>query len=139
MPHIVPSEVVSAIDQLFPDAVREGQGQVPNRYNISHAPRFAALLELVERIPSELHVIESSEYAALMANIAAIRAALAIWPTQGGSFLPEPLPGSKLSPAARIRAVLANCPDECPSATTTELAFILDSASLSANEGETVG
>lgn len=128
MPHIVPSQVVSAIDQMFPDAAREGREQrVPTRYSNSHALQLAALIQMVDHTPTELYVIESSDYVSLITSVAAIRLALQTWPTQGGSFLLEPLPGSKLSPVAKIRTVMTKCPDEYPRADTAELAFITDS------------
>ncbi len=129
MPRVVPSQVVEAIDKLFPWAKSQNEG---NRVVLQQrdAIRLAALFDLVEQIPAELLIMDSRKYAELVASIAAIRTSIAIWQNLGVSadnyriFDIEGL--RRFSPVALIRQALVDCPDEFPVSGTSELNFIPD-------------
>lgn len=119
MPRVVPSQVVSFIDQTFEnDAV-----------NVSHstAGMFSALVRLVEQIPQELFTLGSSDYDDLVCGVEAIRNAVVFWQQKGVGFIGPPTVLNRKA-LSLIRSALIKCPDESPSPSAANLAFIADAA-----------
>lgn len=128
MAQVVPSQVVNLIDQMFPFAASQAIGD-SGRFNMGmqSAGRLAALLDVLEKIPEELIVLDGSRYTDLVCSKAAIRTAIGMWEARGDVWPLTRVPGlDDLHPVTLIRRALASCPDEYPSATTTELGFIAD-------------
>jgi hypothetical protein len=126
MPRIVPSQVVALIDQMFPGAASEVGGQGRGSINNAQAACLEALIDLVEQIPGELIILDGAQYGALAVSMAFVRSATEIFRARGGAaFALDNPPGFEdLSAVALIRRVLSRCPDEYPSAGTSELSFI---------------
>src|SRR5207302_8326160 len=88
----------------------------------------SALVDLAERIPDELLVLDPDKYTALLATLAVLRTSVGAW--QAGvrhhavSSI-SAVPGVHVVTA--LRHACAACPDEAPSSQTTGLAFITDS------------
>ena len=72
MPRVVPSDVVKAADAMFSNMVQNPR--VFPQVEAPVVPNLAALAQLVEAVPEELLVLEPSNYAALVANVAYLRA-----------------------------------------------------------------
>jgi hypothetical protein len=128
MPRVVPSQVVELIDKLFPEAARQTEGNV-FALDISHSPRLAAIMHLVEKIPDQLITVSGAPYSELVSSIAAIRTHIEIWQSQGRTMRLLRVDGLRdLNPVTLIRQALAACPDEFPAPGTSELTFIPDGA-----------
>ncbi len=126
MPRIVPSQVVGLIDQMLPGA-KDQPDSIDKRFSIArdHAFSVAAIIDLVEQIPSELLVLPSHSYAALVSSVASLRTVLKIWNLRDYGI--ERIPGfGNRNPVTLIRNALAECPDEFPSADFARLTFIED-------------
>ena len=126
MPKIVPSQIVELIDQMFP-ATKDQPDSKEKRFSISrdHAFSVAAIIDLVEQIPSELLVLPSHSYAALVSSVASLRTALKTWNLRDYGI--ERIPGfGNRNPVTLIRHALAECPDEFPSVGSAKLIFIQD-------------
>jgi len=133
MPRIVPSQVVIVIDSLFPGAANETEN-TPLRLTWDHSTPLLAVIELTDRIPEELLVLEPTKYAEYLASVAAIRWITGRWQTTERTSLSYsrellPIPGLRRhSPIALIRQALALCPDEFPATGTSQLSFVTDPA-----------
>lgn len=132
MPRVVPSQVVSLIDQLFPQ-YRAGGTDRNQWFNqmLDRCYGLQALLDLTDQIPSSLLVLNSYDYSVLVSSIAAIRNVLKNPKSHGHGFsieLPPIAEFGNLNPIALIRDLLNKCPDEFPPPGTTELSFIGDQA-----------
>ena len=104
MPRVVPSQVVSLIDQLFPVATREKVWNL----NPDHQNHVAAIIDIVDQIPPELLTLKADDYAGFLASMAAIRHTVLRW----GRAHPEQLkktPGFGINPVTLIRQALATC------------------------------
>lgn len=131
MPRIVPSQVVEVIDSLFPNATNEVEGQAPES-NWDQATRLLSVVELADKIPDQLLVMPSQQYAEYAASLVTIKWFCRRWqgtervsPTYSRPF--RTITGLRQhSPIALIRQALAACPDEFPAVSTTELNFIGD-------------
>jgi hypothetical protein len=125
VPRVVPSDVVKLADQMFPEMATN-----PATFqNISpvELPSLAALARLAESVPSDLVVLELGKYAGLLASIAYLRATPDVF--SSGKIAPATalrIRGFDANPIALIRAAMAACPDEAPSANTTGLAYVTD-------------
>ena len=125
MPRVVPSDVVHAIDRMFPEMATN-----PSAFSgllAEKIPALGVLVELVEVIPLDLLRLEPALYAALIANVAYLRSMAEQYRGRPGT------PGLRLTgfnenPIAIVRAALAICPDEAPSPTTTALSVVTDAA-----------
>lgn len=125
MPRVVPSQVVELIDSMFPWAAHERQEYLPQTLGIRDAAKLAALVSIVEEVPSNLITLDAAHYTNLVCSVAAIKNALNLWPHQGGSYVFDRVPGlSDLNPVTLIRQALSLCPDEYPSPATAELTFV---------------
>ncbi len=121
MTRIVPSQVVLAIDEMFPN-LSAGNATGFN-FTVGSAGALRCVLGLVGQIPQELLSVSAREYADLALQMGRIELQLQIWINQGGSAA-DHLSGK--NPVYVIREVLKQCPDEYPPASTAELAFIGD-------------
>jgi hypothetical protein len=128
MPRVVPSQVVQAIDLLFPWAKSQRDAEDDRKsIHIGAANNAAAVLELVENIPNELLVLEPSAYARFLAATSALRNQLINWNSRGGISRLERISGlGELHPITIIRNAVALCPDEAPYIGTNELDYISD-------------
>ena len=121
MPRVVPSQVVSLIDQFFPDAVHRQNFNV----TMSDALSLSAVLRLAYEIPSELLNISGDNYTDYVSGLAAIDYTLKRWQNlQSGMGFLQPFKTG--NPVFLIRHTLALCPDSVPSPTTAEVTFIAD-------------
>src|SRR5712691_7265196 len=122
MPRVVPSRVVAFIDRTWPG------GLLPNHVmDFANLTDVSGLVDLVERIPDELLVLDPDQYTALLATLAVLRTAVGAW--QAGVrhhtvASISAVPGFHVVTA--LRNVIAQCKDEAPSSQTTGLAFITD-------------
>jgi|WetSurMetagenome_2_1015567.scaffolds.fasta_scaffold50508_2 hypothetical protein len=129
MSRILPSQVVTIIDKFFPDN-RKDESEELQYWQIESAfsGHLAAILNMVDRIPSELITLEGENYAKYIIAVSVIRNKIEIWKSQPGE---HPLKGfgkfNRLSPITLLRQALELCPDEFPAASTSELVFIGDS------------
>jgi len=131
MPRVVPSQVVDVIDSLFPASKNEVEGRT-KELTWDDAPRLSTIVELAGKIPENLLVLPSQQYAEYVASLTTIQWFIGRWqttervsPAYSRTLLTiSGLP--RLSPVTLIRRALAGCPDEFPSSTTTKLAFLGD-------------
>jgi hypothetical protein len=120
MPRVVPSQVVSLIDQRFP--VTQTIPDFPI-YSAS-AGVLSAIVRLTNEIPVELLTVGAEDYSDLVRALEGLTSAVDRWLQRGGDDPPARIKSK--SPVAIIRAALAKCPDQSPSPATAALAFISD-------------
>jgi len=129
MPRILPSQAVKSIERLFPESVKPQARNIEVSGMPNMTFKFQAVLDLVDQIPPELITLTDEDYAIFSASISALRWGLN-HPTQGSRGLVILLfPISEYgntNPIALIFDMLGKCPDEFPSANTSELKFIGD-------------
>ena len=119
MPRVVPSDVVRAIDRMFPEMVQNVGSE--------DLPSLAALVQLVESVPEELKVLEPRQYAELIASLSCLRAMAGVFQASRAPYaVPLLLRGFDQNPIALIRTAMEACPDEAPARETTALSFIGD-------------
>jgi hypothetical protein len=83
---------------------------------------LAGLAQLVEAVPDELLVLDPTDYAALVADVAYLRALGEAFQARAVIYLN--LTGHDRNPVALIREAMARCPDQAPTQETTTLTFI---------------
>jgi hypothetical protein len=122
MPRVVPSQVVSLINQSFP-----GTQTMPDFpiYSAS-AGVLSAIVHLTNEIPSELLTVEAEDYSDLVCALEGLTSVVNRWLQRGGNDPPARIKAK--SPVSIIREVLTKCPDESPSPETAALSFISDAA-----------
>jgi hypothetical protein len=130
MPRVVPSQVVSLIDQLFPQ-YRAGATERNLWFNqlLDRCYGLQSILDLTDQIPSSLLVLNNHDYSVLVSSIAAIRMAIEHPKSHGHGFnieLPPIGEFGNLNPIALVRDLLNKCPDAFPEPGTSELSFISD-------------
>jgi hypothetical protein len=130
MPRVVPSQVVSLVDQLFPQ-YRAGATERNLWFNqlLDHCYGLQALLDLADQIPPSLLVLNNHDYSVLVSSISAIRMAIEHPKSHGHGFnieLPPIGEFGNLNPIALVRDLLSKCPDAFPEPGTSELSFISD-------------
>lgn len=126
MARIVPSQVVNVIDQMLPQA-KDQPDSKEKRFSISRdrETSVAAIIDLIEQIPSELFVLPNDQYLELISSVAALKSTLKTWKLRDYGL--EKIPGlGNRNPISLIRNALASCPDEFPPTGSTELSFIAD-------------
>jgi hypothetical protein len=128
MPRTLPSQVAKTIEQFFPGWVNPA-----GRHTlVSGMPdmtfQFQAVLDLVEQIPPELITLKDEEYAIFSVSVSALRWNLKHPQEHGRGFVIvlHPIQKFGANPIALIFDMLGKCPDEFPSANTSELKFIKD-------------
>jgi hypothetical protein len=130
VPRVVPSDVVRAIDRMFPwAAAPTAPGQSSPSVGSAHLPAVAAIVALAGQVSDEFLILPPDEYSELVSGLAAMRAAIEAW--QSGidpyrTFLGEIAGYGNLHPLTLVRQNLALCPDEATSPGTAELAYIAD-------------
>jgi len=121
MPRVVPSQIIGFIDQVFPQAKDNKKFYLERNYAIS----CAAIIDLIEQLPSELLVLSSKQYIKFVSAVAAIKIGLENWKLR--DYPLKNVPGlSDRNPVSILRNVLLTCPDEFPSKDTAEMRFIED-------------
>jgi hypothetical protein len=129
---VVPSQVFAFIKAIFPDETLDG-----NTVGRGNAGELAGLVDLVDKIPEELLTMSAEDYALLISSKGHIRERLASWSHDRSSRNSLDFIRGQ-SPIRLIRAALAQCPDEAPSVSTSELKFITDT-DLRANLRNDIG
>ena len=126
MPRVVPSDVVVLIDRMFRWASQPVRpGQSPPQLGAQHTSAVAAVMDAVEHVPDALLALSGASYTSLIAGLAACRAAVRAWGAGDRVTYLSAVPGFGDQHAVQlIRQALADCPDQFPSPTTTELTFI---------------
>lgn len=124
MPRTVPSQAVDFIANI-----RIHQANDIVRINCGRAPLSAAL-KLIRQIPDELLTMDRVSYASLIEAVAQIEEIIATWAAnKAANQSPESFSfGVPQNPLEIIRRALAQCPDESPAPSTSELSFISDGA-----------
>lgn len=115
MPRVVPSQVVEAIDVVFPTAAR---GEDLGGIGFIYGGKLLGLVRLVEEVPAELLTVSGSDYSTLISMKELIKFRVQMWISRGGS---DNLTGSAVS---ELRRIMKLCPDEAPSPTTASLSFV---------------
>lgn len=123
MPRVVPSQVVELIDQIFPNVKENPSSNFS--INREHANIAAAIIELIDHIPSELFVLPTEQYIAIVSAVASLKSTIEVWKLREYGL--DKTPGfGKRNPVLLIRDSLSKCPDEFPSPETANLVFIQD-------------
>jgi hypothetical protein len=132
MPRVVPSQVVTLIDELFPQFIPQSQGRSDwLNLPIVSCYKLQGVLDLIDRIQPELIALDSRDFSAFVSSAAAIRIVMAN-PKSGGHgavLYVELAPISEfgnINPLGILRDLLSKCPDEFPGTDTSELQFITD-------------
>ncbi len=122
MPRVVPSQVISLINQSFPGTQNTPDFPI---YSAS-AGVLSAIVRLANEIPTELLTVGAEDYSDLVCALEGLTSAVDRWLHRGGDDPPARIKSK--SPVAIIREVLSKCPDQSPSPTTAALSFIPDAA-----------
>ena len=122
MPKVVPSQVVSLIDQAFPGARTAPKFLVYS----GNAAVLSAIVSLTKEISNELITISGEDYVDLVHALEALANSVIHWHQRGGDEPPKYIKDK--SPVAIVREMLAKCPDQSPSSATAVLTFITDAA-----------
>jgi hypothetical protein len=122
MPRVVPSQVVAFINSLWPTS------RDLNNITRGQAGQLSGLITLVDKIPSELLVMDTATYPTFVCATAYIGQKLATWirfPDRGHDlgFMPG---ATQMNPVTEIRDALAKCRDEPLGSATSKLHFIPD-------------
>lgn len=128
MPRTLPSQVVKTIEQFFPGWVTPaGRNNLVSGMS-DMTFQFQAVLDLVEQIPPELITLKDEEYAIFSMSVSALRWNVQHPQDKGLGLVIDLHPIRKFgaNPIALIFDMLGKCPDEFPSANTSELMFIKD-------------
>jgi len=126
MRQILPSQVVSLIEQMFPDSSRQERNPTPPKFILEPgaAPRVSAIVEMTKAIPEHLLMIEGDEHTLFVTSLKVLES----WASNGGwgqnLFRIQGL--SQDNPLTIVLKTLRKCPDEYPSPATSTLAFIDD-------------
>ena len=75
MPKVVPSQVVEVIDQTFSEAKK----QMPFYIDRGRRNEAAAIIELVDQIPTELIKLDTKDYTIFQLAVTAIKNTLPLW------------------------------------------------------------
>lgn len=127
MPRVVPSQIVELIDKLFPWAKDQREGDEKNYLTAANSYSIAAVLDLLQHVPSELITLGPEDFPEFVSSVAALRHLTERWQVRNEPF--HRIPGLRhLSPVTLIRQALAKCPDEFASSDTQEFNFITDAA-----------
>jgi hypothetical protein len=121
MPAIMPSQVVAAIDRLFPHAAKD---HPDGNLSAGESTKLRALIDLVNDIPEELIVLSPQDYADFVHAKGTISETLLMWLHRGTIGFMAPVSGKDA--VTVLRRALALLRDEYPPAAHAELAFIGD-------------
>jgi hypothetical protein len=126
MRHILPSQVVSLVEQMFPDSSRQERNPAAPKFILEPgaAPRVSAIVEMTKAIPEHLLTIEGDAHTHFITSLKVLES----WASNGGwgqnLFRIQGL--SQDNPLTTVLKMLRECPDEYPSPATSTLAFIGD-------------
>lgn len=127
MPRVVPSDVVKAIDRMFPQMAENPT--VRPSVSADSVPLIGALVSLVEAVPNDLLVLDPGQYAELTASTAFLRTLPVRFQASRGSQVAHmSMTGFEHNPIAMVRAAMTACPDEAAGTGTVLLTFIVDVA-----------
>lgn len=128
MARVFPSQVIAFIERMFPGGMQQSPEKIRTwQFPDTHAPTFAALIEIVDQIPPELMPAEASKYVELTASRAAIREKLETWRSRGGVGTLDHISAiGDLHPVGLIYRALFGLPDVLPSSDTVTLPFLRD-------------
>ena len=124
MSKVVPSQVVEVIDQVFPN-VKDQKDTQQGRFSVdrTYQNELAAIVELVDQIPSELIKLDPKDYTALQLAVTAIKNTLPTWTLRNYGL--DRIHGhGNLNPVTIVRNALSKCPDEGVSKSVSDLTFI---------------
>jgi hypothetical protein len=106
---IVPSQAVALIDQCFPTAAQQQEGQ-DFTLSSGHSTLLAAIVDLVERVPDELVTVDGYDFSILCVCVAAIKNQMDRWLARGDQTFNRIGGLPHLSPVTLIRRVMDKCP-----------------------------
>jgi hypothetical protein len=111
MAGIVPSQVVSAITKLFPEASTGHPGNFP----LNTMAAIKGVLAIIDKIPEELLVLNEDDYASFVVALSELQV-ISEWliakGTPHGGIQPAWNYGAEANPIWRIVNALNKCPDE---------------------------
>jgi hypothetical protein len=115
MPRVVPSQIVAVAEKRFTNILGPGQGTA-----VMFRPWLRGIVTLVDRVPSELLPVNPADFAELIAAVEVLR-----------DVCEEKGPARNFSSIERsairdLHRLLQACPDEAPSADTSDPVFIDD-------------
>jgi len=122
MIRVIPSQIVSVIEKLFPAVFAEATFQL----KIDDTAALTALLALVDQVPQELFPATSEPYNDLMIALATLRNAPYYWTWQPRVPIVTTPGGYSKNPVRLLYEILKECPDEAAAPETTDLLFIAD-------------
>jgi hypothetical protein len=120
MGRVVPSQIVALIDQNSSETKSATT-------NVGHGSVgiLMAIVRLIDEVPPELLTISGEDYSNLMCGAESIRNSVDFWHRLGrGEIGNAGIRGKNT--LLVIREALVKCPDQAPSPTTSELAFVAD-------------
>jgi hypothetical protein len=122
MARTVPSQIIALINKNFP-IIKSAT------LDVDHASVavLTGIAHLIDELPTELLTISGDDYSDLVCGVESIRNSVAFWQNKGTGAIGNSGVGGR-NTLLVIRDALAKCPDQIPSATTAELAFVTDSA-----------
>lgn len=122
MAHVVPSQIVTLIKTNFP-VIKSATTSVDH----GTVAILTAIARLIDELPAELLTISGDDYSDLVCGVESIRNSVAFWHNKGVGVVGNTGIRGR-STLSVILDALAKCPDQVPSATTTELVFVTDGA-----------
>jgi hypothetical protein len=122
MPRVVPSQIVTFIDQEFSFA----RNRQPYNVDMQFKDRVSALLRLVDELPDELIRIDDTEYNLFVLSVETMRSTISHWNSHG---VTQAHTDRRLGSAITdLRDSLFLLPDQQVPTTTAGLTFITDAA-----------
>lgn len=124
MPLVMPSQIVSIIESLFPTVADPHFQQDPlTGVDFKQTNVLKGIVNLIHQIPGELITIPGDQYAQLLIANTIIEEALISMRTgkfNGFSRL------NKINPVAAIYNIMKMCSDEFPASSNSDLLFVTD-------------
>lgn len=128
MSRIVPSQAVQMIDVLFSqfkDQNNTQEGRVS--LHLGDASKVLAILDLIERIPNDLLILEPTEYSQFLIAISVLKNQVDEWNSRGNTGKLTRISGlGELNPITIVRRALVQCADEAIYTESNELDYISD-------------
>lgn len=118
MPRVVPSQVVSVLESLFPGVI--GPSQTRAAAPIAIKAQVRGVVTLLDRIPEELYQTSPSNFIEFMLAVDVLRT------RAEQQAEAAPLTSTQISAIRKIHSVLQSCPDDAPAIGTSDPAFIAD-------------